>query len=219
MSTITAPRRRNRRGEGDQLRAVIVRAAEELLDAGGTERDITLRGVARQAGISAPSIYPHFAHVDAILLAVVQAAFETLRQALKGAGGEGRDGSSADPADPLGRLRAVCEAYLGFARERPLRYRVMFAGVWQARLAVEADPSLAGEAAALGADAFAVLVDAVSDCAASGDSGSRDPASDASALWVGLHGLASLQHAAPLFPWPPTITEDLITRLALLRPR
>lgn len=216
MSATPVQRRRNRRGEGDQLRADIVRAAEELLDGGGTERDVTLRGVARQAGIAAPSIYPHFAHVDAILLAVVQAAFEALRQDLRDA----LDGATDSRCvEPVACLRSVCAAYLGFARRRPLRYRIMFAGVWQARAAVEADPALAEEAAALGADAFAVLVDAVSRCVESGDSASHDPPADATALWVGLHGLAALHHAAPLFPWPPDITDDLVTRLALLRPR
>jgi len=39
----------------------------------------------------------------------------------------------------------------------------------------------------------------------------------ATALWVGLHGFAQLQVAAPLFPWPPQLAKSMIERLALLR--
>ena len=217
----TVARRRNRRGEGAQLRGDIVRAAGQLLDEGGTERDVTLRAVARKVGISAPSIYPHFAHVDAILLAVAEDAFEALRGRLR----EALDREPPPDAAAAGttsravlNLFAVCEAYLAFAAGRPHQYRVMFAGVWDARGAVTADPALADRAAALGGDAFSVLVDAVSRCVAAGRSSSRDPSADATAVWVGLHGLAGLQQAAPMFPWPPRLADELVTRLALVLP-
>lgn len=203
-------RTRNRRGEGTQLRSDIVRAATELLDAGGTEKDVTLRAVARQAGISAPSIYPHFTHVDAILLAVAQAAFDELRLHLHGADADASTGG------PVPRLRAVCSAYLAFARDRPHRYRVMFAGVWNARDATARTPGLE-QAATLGADAFEVLVEAVRRCVESGGSAGVDPAGDATALWVGLHGLAGLRTAAPLFPWPQDIEDSVVGRLARLQ--
>lgn len=66
-------RARNKRGEGAQLRDEIVRAATKLL-ADGTSQAVTLRAVVREAGNSAPSIYPHFADLDAIMLAVAQQA-------------------------------------------------------------------------------------------------------------------------------------------------
>lgn len=58
-STDGAPRchARNRRGEGALLRTEILTAATELIEAGGDERAVTLRAVARRAGIAAPSIY------------------------------------------------------------------------------------------------------------------------------------------------------------------
>src|SRR5690606_307921 len=49
------------------LRDEILAAATELLDAAGSESDLSLRGIATAAGISAPAIYPHFPHRDAIL--------------------------------------------------------------------------------------------------------------------------------------------------------
>ena len=52
----TAPRTRNRRGEGNRLRDEIVTAAVELLDETGDEGTVTLRSVARRVGIAAPKI-------------------------------------------------------------------------------------------------------------------------------------------------------------------
>src|SRR5258706_247191 len=119
-SSRTSARTRNPRGEGGRLRAEIVEAASELLEQSGSEAAITLRAVARQVGISAPSIYPHFADREEILNAVLSRAFEAmvarLRVAVQG------------EQDPVARLRAVAPAYVAFAAEQPHRYRVLFDG-------------------------------------------------------------------------------------------
>ncbi|MGB7449338.1 MAG: helix-turn-helix domain-containing protein, partial [Ornithinimicrobium sp.] len=70
--TSTADRVKNRRGEGGRLREDILRGAAELLDQTGQEQAVTLRAVARQIGISAPSIYGHFPNRESMLLATVQ---------------------------------------------------------------------------------------------------------------------------------------------------
>lgn len=205
----SAPRTRNRRGEGARLRPRIVAAAAELLDAGGSEEAVTLRAVARRVGIAAPSIYPHFADRQAILLAIVQEAFGELTQQMVAA-------SSA--ADPVVRLHAVCAAYLDFAVSRPQRYRVMFAGVWNVERALDSGAISEAEAGALGRDALAVLVAGVQGCADAGRSSSDDPSADGVALWLGLHGLAHQRTAATNFPWPPDITKRIVNPLAHLLP-
>lgn len=202
-------RTRNRRGEGALLRPRIVAAAAELLDEGGSEAAVTLRAVARRAGIAAPSIYAHFADRQAILLAIVQEAFAELSEQLVAA---------ATAAEPVARLHAVCTAYLDFAATRPQRYRVMFAGVWNVAQALDSGSISEAEAAALGQDALAVLVAGVQACADAGRSTSDDPSADAIALWLGLHGLAHQRTAATSFPWPPDITKRIITPLAHLLP-
>ena len=53
-------RARNPRGSGDRLREEIVEAGIRLVDETGDSAALTLRGVARAAGIAAPSIYQHF---------------------------------------------------------------------------------------------------------------------------------------------------------------
>ncbi|MDG9674097.1 TetR/AcrR family transcriptional regulator [Micromonospora sp. DH14] len=204
--TTPRTRARNKRGEGAQLRDEIVDAAMTLLE-NGPPQAVTLRGIARQAGVSAPSIYPHFPDLDSILLAVAQRAFGILEKEL----------AAPEDADPVERLRAVCSAYLSFAERRPHQYRVMFGAVWDAEQARERAPALADELAVLGMGAFEVLRRTLADCVAAGRSTSTDPFGDATALWVGLHGLAQLQVAAPLFPWPPELRDSIINRLALLR--
>jgi len=53
---------------------------------------------------------------------------------------------------------------------------------------------------------------------AAGRSRSVDPALDASALWVALHGYVSLQAGVRNFPWPPDgdLINALVDRLAQL---
>jgi len=60
-------RQRNPRGEGARLRAEILQAASTLLDETGDESAVTLRAIARTAGIAAPSIYTHFPDREAVL--------------------------------------------------------------------------------------------------------------------------------------------------------
>lgn len=204
-------RTRNARGEGLRLREEIRRAAADLLDETGDQQAVTLRAVARRVGIAAPSIYPHFPDPQAIVLAVVQETFAEftaqLRTALDGAG-----------PDPVAALFAVGTAYLDFAAARPRRYRVMFGGVWNARAAVEVSTVSDADVAALGRDALALLTACVAGCAAAGRSTSTDPAGDAVALWVGLHGLAHQRAVASAFAWPPDIADRIIARLACLGP-
>jgi AcrR family transcriptional regulator len=202
------PRTRNRRGEGARLRTEILAAAAELLDETGDEQAVTLRAVARRIGISAPSIYSHFADRQAILLALAQQAFAELTERL----------TQATGADPVERLRAVCAAYLDFAATRPQRYRVMFGGLWNAAEAVDQAAITEAEVLALGQDALGVLTTTLAGCVAAGRSSSTDAEADAVALWLGLHGLAHQRTVSRAFPWPADITERLIVPLAHLTP-
>ena len=200
-------RQRNPRGEGALLRQEILTATLTMLAAGEA---VTLRSIARQAGIAAPSIYRHFADVDAIMSTLAEHAFDELTAALV----RDRDATS----DPVGRLRAVCESYLRFAREKPHLYRLMFGGVWNATAALETHPDDDERLRALGMNAYGLLVDAIEGCVQVGASSSADPRQDATALWVGLHGFAQLRDTARLFPWPADTENVIIEQLARLQP-
>lgn len=193
--TRRAVRPRNRRGEGAHLRADILSAATDLLDRGG-ERTVTLRAVARTAGIAAPSIYSHFPDRPAIVLAVVREAFAEL---------SGRLEAAVEDADDAERgLYAACDAYFGFADAHPGRYRAMFGGL---RI-----PD--GDLARLGAETPRILAGVLTDCVAAGCSTSTDPSDDAVALWLSLHGLAHQRAVTRASPWPADFIRRFIAPLS-----
>ena len=76
-------RERSPQGEGARLRDELIAAAGRLLAADGDVDSLSLRGVAREAGVAAPSVYLHFASKEALLRAVVDAHFAALQQAIE----------------------------------------------------------------------------------------------------------------------------------------
>lgn len=103
------------------LPAALVRAAIELLDAEGFDADLSLRAVARRAGVSTGAPYRHFADRNALLAAVAAVGYRQLTEALRTAESE----SDVDSAEALA---AIALAYVRFAIDRPGLFRVMFAG-------------------------------------------------------------------------------------------
>jgi AcrR family transcriptional regulator len=191
MSTVTSgerTRERNPQGEGSRLRDELIAAAGRLLAADGDVDALSLRGVAREAGVAAPSVYLHFASKEALLRAVVGAHFAALQQAIEAGVSSGRD--------PTSRLLAGCLAYCRYAGEHPRSYQLLFN---TPRPDIK-DPGFAGTS---GAAAFQTLVDGVAACIATGVARPGDPFRIATDIWSALHGAASLRRATTGFPWPP----------------
>ncbi|MFC7743250.1 TetR-like C-terminal domain-containing protein [Nocardiopsis composta] len=69
----------------------------------------------------------------------------------------------------------------------------------------------------LGEANMRILGDALAECVAAGASTSTDPAADAIALWLGLHGLAHQRAVTAVFPGPEDIGDRMIPALARLR--
>jgi AcrR family transcriptional regulator len=181
-----------------------VGAAAEILEATGSEEAVTLRAVARAVGIAAPSIYAHFPDREAILDELVGEGFAAFTASLQAA--------SAPLSDPVERLFAGCKAYLAYAAEHPRRYQILFhhPGIRDRR-------DIDAAAMAQGAAALNVLVEAIADCAAAGRSASQDHFADAVAVWVALHGLATLLAETPAsFPWPDPdkLLTAIVSRIA-----
>ncbi|VEG58295.1 transcriptional regulator [Mycolicibacterium aurum] len=183
------PRRRNPRGEGTRLRDDLLVGAQRILERTGSEDDVSLRAVAREVGVSAPSIYAHFADGKAIVDALVEQTFEQLTATLK---------EARDTAQPSERLLAVCRAYVDFGLRQPERYLTLF----ERRRTLERTKELAADGPAFfyanGAEAFRILADAVAE-----SSGDRDGSAeeDAALLWAALHGYTTLRTSMPRFPW------------------
>jgi len=202
-------RRRNPRGEGNRLRAEILGAAAAILEETGDESSVTLRAIAREVGIAAPSIYAHFADREAVVDQLVADGFAEFTATLQAA--------VSPLADPVDRLYAGCRAYLDYAAERPERYRILFHHPGVKLRQRQIDPL----ARAQGAAALDVLVQAISECAQADRSATNDPFADAVAVWVALHGLATLLAETPDdFPWPDRdqMLATLVGRIAQITP-
>jgi AcrR family transcriptional regulator len=92
----------------------IVAAARALLEQEGAE-SLTMRRIAEQLGIRAPSLYKHLPDKAALEAAIISAGFEEQAAASEQA-------LAADHDEPLLTLAA---AYRAFARAHPHLYRLM----------------------------------------------------------------------------------------------
>ncbi|MEV7033546.1 TetR/AcrR family transcriptional regulator [Streptomyces sp. NPDC093272] len=99
------------------LRAACLRAARELLEEDGSA-GLSLRAVARRAGVSATAPYRHYADRDALVSAVAAQGYRELAGHLLAA--------HPSPTTP-DELAAVAVAYVRFALDHPALFRVMFA--------------------------------------------------------------------------------------------
>ena len=212
MTTLASPpaagptgRRANRRGEGDRLRQELLTAAMASVEARGA-RQLSLRGIARQVGIAATSVYLHFPDLDHLLAAVVEQGFDRLTLATSAA--------ARDIADPAEELRARCRAYCHFALDHPRLYQLMFEA--DLPLALRAEPG-----ATPGRRSFDNLVAAVRRCLEAGLAPAHDdPFRLASLIWAAEHGLVLARIARPAFPWAPidTLVDEMVTRLMAFAP-
>lgn len=203
MNVRAVRRQPNPRGQGGLLRAEILAAAADLLEETGNEDAVSLRALAKRIGITAPAIYGHFVDRDAILAAVVELVFADLFSALVAA--------AERYEEPVDRLRAICLAYLDFARSQPGRFRVLFD---RRREGASGIPNAVSVESMIGGNAFSMLTSGIENCIRAGRSTSTDVVRDATLLWIGLHGYASLRAGVPYFPWPPTeeLVDDLLSR-------
>jgi AcrR family transcriptional regulator len=188
---IAAPHRtRARRGEGTRLREEILAAAERLLLETGDESAVSIRAVADAVGVTAPSIYLHFADKSELVFAVCESHFARFEEAARTAV-EGVD-------DPLERIYVRGRAYVRFGLDNPEHYRIMF----MLRPASTPD-RFVDERVVMASAAFDGLVEDVRTCMERGEITGDDPFVVACGMWATVHGVASLLIAKPDFPWPP----------------
>jgi AcrR family transcriptional regulator len=100
------------------LRQALVTAGLALLEEDGIE-GLTLRRVARAAGVSHAAPAHHFATLKALLTALAVIGFERFGEAMRAECG--RAGS-----DPEARMRAAGRGYVDFAAGNPGLFRLMF---------------------------------------------------------------------------------------------
>lgn len=202
----TATRTRNPRGQGDRLREELIDAATGLLATVPHPDEVSIRAVARAAGVSPTATYRHFADRDELVHAAVGSCFSEFAQEMLDA--------TAGETDPFERLRAAGRSYLDYAMAEHGHYRVLFSNPVQMHSdLVEADS--AGKAA------FEQLVDIVQACL---DEGARTRTDDAVYLsyqvWTWMHGIVDLRITHPHMDWPDAdrLVDDVSIALGLVRP-
>lgn len=180
------PRRpRSARGSGAQLREEILDATRDLLARTGNADAVSIREVSKLVGVSAPSIYRHFADKDALIDAAVAQVFENLDAAM---------GAATDPSrSPITRLRDQGMAYVRFALDNPEQYRLAF-------VPTDADGPTAVDKV-LGSGAVVRFSATVREAMDSGVIDDGDTLPVVLELWAAAHGIASLLIAKPALPW------------------
>jgi len=156
------------------LRAALVAAARAMVESDGADA-VSLRAVAKAAGVSQAAPYHHFADKQALLSAVAAQGFRDFTAMMLSQVNE------ADP--PQHRLNMLGLGYVKFALRHPLLFRLMEGAPFQSD---DADPELA-EARR---DSLTPLVAIVSACLP--DAGEDEIKTACAAAWSLVHGMATL---------------------------
>lgn len=158
------------------LKNALVDAATRLIETKGLP-GLSLRGVAREAGVSQAAPYHHFKDKEALVAEVCCLGFCELGDRMRAAIGEAP--SVLDALDQVGH------AYIVFAMER----RAYFSIMWGSNVEDKSDyPRLQEEAHCT----FEMLVGLIAKGQAAGEIRPGAPVEHAMAAWAAVHGAASL---------------------------
>jgi AcrR family transcriptional regulator len=100
------------------LRRLVLRASLALIGEGGLDR-LSMREVARKAGVSHQAPYHHFGDRESILAALAAEGFAELKAGMDRAVTRAR-------TDAVKAVEAVSRAYVDFALRHPAYFQVMF---------------------------------------------------------------------------------------------
>ncbi|HEY6780658.1 MAG TPA: TetR/AcrR family transcriptional regulator, partial [Thermoleophilaceae bacterium] len=187
------------------LRLELLDHAERALSDGGI-RELSLRELARRAGVSHAAPRRHFSDKQALLDALAEDGFVRL-------GGELQDAMQAAGETFDARLGAFAHAYVRFATEHAALLELMFAVKHQP----DADDTLRQAAE----QAFAAPRELVTRAQAAGEIVAGDPERVAMVAFAALQGLASMINGGMVDEADrDALVADAVERLLLgLRPR
>ncbi len=178
------------------MREEILAATTELLLETGDAGAVSIRSVAGRVGVTAPSIYLHFADKGALLDAVCARWFGRLDAEMRRAAGEQRS--------PLEALHAQGLAYVRFALDNPELYRIATMGRDRPGGAVDTT---------LDSAVLRHLRASVQALMTQGTVPAGDATAVALELWTAVHGVVALLIAKPHLPWgDPLAFADRVLR-------
>lgn len=157
------------------VREACIAEALAIIESKGVE-GLSLREVSRRLGISHQAPYKHFASRDHILAEIIKRAFESFAEHLD---------NRPPTNDAMADLEAMGKAYLEYALEHPLQYRLMF------NIPLP-DPQQHPDMMHSAQHAFALL----RDCLERINPQTSTPYElDALFIWSIMHGTASILHS------------------------
>jgi AcrR family transcriptional regulator len=172
--------------EPSELRQQILRASIALIEEEGLAK-LSMREVARRAGVTHQAPYHYFADREAILGEIAEEGFRLLREQMERAVAR----SDAAQQGVAQRLTAVGQAYVEFACAHPAHFRIMFR---PELVNMERCPGAEAE----GDNAFATVTRVVHEAVEAGLPAVPSEASLVATLWSFAHGLACLILDGPL---------------------
>ncbi len=172
------------------LRNALARAAAELATTGGPDA-VTIRGAARQVGVTPTAAYRHFANQSDLLEAARALAMDGMVAAMSDF--LQQVPADADPvARAIGRLESTGRGYIRFALQEPGIFRTCFTG----RLR---EPEGEGEPEGMGNPApYVLLGTMLDDLVEVGYLAPEDRPGAEAGPWAAVHGLAMLLIDGPL---------------------
>jgi AcrR family transcriptional regulator len=116
MITVSTSKSTDRAYHHGDLRQALVEAGLKALESAG-ETELSLRGLARQVGVSATAVYRHFPDKNALMQALAEAGIAQMGEWQR---------QAAEAAEPAQAFAATGRAYVRWALANPALFRLVF---------------------------------------------------------------------------------------------
>ena len=164
------------------LRETLINSALALLEEGSVQ-ELSMRALARKAGVSQTAPYRHFEDKDELIAVLKTEGFQRLTEKMEQV--------KSVEKDPFQRLNSLGVLYIEFARENPAYFKLMFEHLLSEP---EKYPQMQ-EAMEISRQG---LCDVVGECLALPEARDIDPLVAEIGLWSMVHGFATLLLSGPL---------------------
>ncbi len=161
------------------LKNALIEAGIEILSKEGVN-GLSLRKVARKAGVSHAAPYAHFADKQSLIAAIALDGHSKIHARIE-------EVQVLHPNDPLKQLVRLAWAYMQFGLESPAHYKITFSGL------IENEKNYP-ELVEVTRQSLAALQKIIADCQSAGILSSSEYETEivAITLWGLIHGLVSL---------------------------
>ncbi|MBS1848008.1 MAG: TetR/AcrR family transcriptional regulator [Actinobacteria bacterium] len=158
-------------------RASVVAEARAAIERDGVEK-LSLRGVARSLGVTAPALYAYVTDKDDLIAAVATGYFDELATRF----------DATEATDPLEEIRALSRAYVDHALASPRLFRLLFryppgTGAMNVEGVATFAPATRTVEVATQATARAIEAGLLAPC---------EPVDAAMTMWAAVHGVAEV---------------------------